>query len=182
MHKQLTNLLPLERQRQRVRGYYFRLGVIVVGACVVLIGAAGALLLPTYVYLVGSVNEKTVRLTHIQATLSSDDENNLSARLSALSRDAAALLALSKKSSVSAAMRLVLAVPAPGIALSSLSYTPGNTSNAMLISGTAVSRDALRGYQLALQNTAGITSATLPVSVYAKDTDITFTITLMLAP
>lgn len=182
MHRKLTNLLPYERQRERVREYYLRFGVVMIGACVVLIGAAGVLLLPTYVYVVGGVNEKTVRLAHIQATLSSADEKNLSARLTSLSHDATALIALSKKSSVSAALRTVLAVSRPGIALSALALTPGPTSNSVLLTGTAVSRDALRGYQLALQNTPSVVTATLPVSVYAKDTNITFTITLTLAP
>lgn len=182
MHKRLTNLLPFVRQRVRVREYYYRLGVVSIGAGVVLIGVAGLLLLPTYVYLVGSAAEKANSLAHIQASLSSADDKSLSARLTALSNDAAALIALSKKPSVSGAMRTVLAVPRPGITLSSFAYTPGKTTNTILVTGTAVTRDALRGYQLALQDDPAITTATLPVSVYAKDTDIGFTITLILTP
>jgi hypothetical protein len=165
-----------------MREYYFRLGVVAIAVCIALVGAAGVLLLPTYVYLVGSAAEKAGRLAHIQAALSSADEKNLSARLASLSHDATALIALSKKSSVSGAMRSVLEVPRPGITLSSITFTPGTAANTVLVTGTAVSRDALRGYQMALQDAPVILTATLPVSVYAKDTNITFTITLTLAP
>lgn len=182
MSNSLTNLLPSVRQRKLVREYYFRFGVVIIAAAIILIGAAAVLLMPTYVFLVGSAQEKEARLAHIKTTLSVSDEAALSTRLKALSNDAAALIALSKKPSVSGAARSVLEVSRPGITISSFSYTPGSTSNTFLITGTAATRDTLRTYQLALQAMPGATSATLPVSVYAKDASIPFTITISLAP
>lgn len=181
MHN-LTNLLPSVRRHKLVRDYYLRLGVIAIFLVILLIGAAALLLLPSYVFLVGTAQEKEGRLAHITSTLSSSDEAALSARLAALAKDAAALIALSKKPSASAAIRSILAVPRPGIALSSFMYTPGTATNSLLVSGTASSRDALRSYQLALQGVPGAISATLPVSVYAKDADLAFTITVTIAP
>lgn len=182
MLKPLTNLLPFARQHLLVREYYYRLGVVAVGIVIVLIGVAAILLMPTYVYLVGNAQEKTNRLDHIKAALSSADEIALSARLTALSNDATALIALSKRPSASAAARAALSVPRPGISLSSFTYTPGVKANILLISGIATTRDSLRGYQIALQGMPFAISATLPVSVYAKDADITFTITISLKP
>ncbi len=182
MLKPLTNLLPVARQRALVHEYYYRLIVVIVGLSIVLIGVAAILLLPIYVYLVGNVQEKSNQLGHIKATLSSADEIALSARLTALSNDAAALIALSKRPSISAAVRSVLVVPRPGISLSSFTYTPGAKSSTLLINGAAATRDSLRGYQLALQSMPSAISATLPVSVYAKDSDIGFTITIVLKP
>lgn len=181
MTNPLTNLLPSERERLLVRGYYFRISVVITVIVIVLIGVGALLLMPTYVFLTGSASDKENRLAHIKATLSSADEVALSARLSALSNDAAALIALSKKPSISVAMRMALAVPRPGVTLSGFTYTPGTTSNSLLITGTAATRDALRAYQLALQNMPSASSVTLPVSVYAKDSDIPFTITIILA-
>jgi len=177
-----TNLLPMERRHLLVREYYFRLIVIVVALGILLLGASAILLLPTYIYLAGSAQEKNAELAHVTATLASADEVNLSARLAALSNDAAAIIALSKKPSVSGSLRTALAVPRPGISLSGLTYTPDAKATTLELRGIAATRDTLRAYQLALQNMPGATSAVLPVSVYSKDTAIPFTITIALKP
>jgi len=182
MHNRFTNLLPPSRRHLLVREYYFRLGVVTIILAASLIGVAALLLMPTYVYLAGSAKEKETRLAHITASLASADEVAISARLTALANDAAALIALSKKPSVSASLRSVLGISRPGIALSGLTYTPEAKSRTLLVTGTAATRDALRAYQIALEDMPGAISATLPVSVYAKDTDIGFTITITLAP
>jgi hypothetical protein len=177
-----TNLLPMERRHRLVREYYFRLVVIVVGLGILLLGASAVLLLPTYIFLAGSAQEKNLELAHITATLASADEVSLSARLAALANDAAAIIALSRHPSVSAALRSALAVSRPGIILSGLTYTPDPKATTLLLTGIASTRDALRAYQLALENMPGVTSASLPVSVYAKDTSIPFVITITLKP
>lgn len=182
MHNRLTNLVPPSRRHLLVREYYFRLGVVISILAIALIGVAALLLMPTYIYLAGSAKEKETRLAHITASLASSDEVALSARLSALASDAAALIALSKKPSASVAMRSVLEIPRPGIALSGLTYTPEAKTRTLLVTGTAATRDALRAYQIALQGMPSVISATLPVSVYAKDADIGFTITVALLP
>lgn len=182
MPSRFTNLLPAERRLRLVREYYFRLGTIMIVLVITLIAIGGILLVPTYIFLVGTTQEKENRLAHINKTLSSADEVALSARLAALSNDAAVLIALSKKRTASEYLRSALNVPRLGVALSSFTYTPGTNSSTLLISGTAATRDVLRGYQLALEGMPSATSATLPVSVYAKDVNIPFTITIALAP
>lgn len=182
MPSRFTNLLPSAHRLRLVREYYFRLGAVMIALIIILIGAAGILLVPTYIFLVGTAQEKENRLAHINKTLSSADEAALSARLTALSNDATALIALSEKRTASEHVRSALNVPRPGVTLSSFTYTPGTNSNTLLISGTAATRDVLRGYQLALEGMPPATSATLPVSVYAKDVNIPFTITVALAP
>jgi hypothetical protein len=177
-----TNLLPSDRRHKLVREYYFRLVVVVIGLVIALIGVAAILLMPTYIYLLGTAGEKQTELAHVTATLASASDATLSARLAALSKDAAALIALSKKPSVSAALRSVLGVSRPGVSISGFTYLPDPKAITAQLTGTAATRDALRSYQLALQNLPAISAATLPVSVYAKDTDISFTITLTLMP
>ena len=99
-------------------------------------------------------------------------------------RDAAALNALADIPSASGIFRTVLAVSRPGITLSGFAYTPAGDKapRVLILSGAAATRDALRSYQLALQGASFALSATLPVSAYAKDTDIAFAITVTLAP
>lgn len=184
MNNELTNLLPFRRQRALSRNYFLRLGVVGAVLLGILIFASAVLLLPMYVFLADAARAKETRLASIESALSSADEKALSARLVALTSDAATLTALANAPSVSNIIRAVIAVSRPGIALSGFAYTPAanKVPGTLALSGTAATRDALRKYQLALQGAPFALSATLPVSAYAKDTDIAFTITITLAP
>ena len=184
LRNELTNLLPLSRKRTIVRDYHLRVGVVFVALFTVLVLAAGVLLLPTYVYLTGDVLGKEARLAAVKGTLASLDGLALSSRLAALSNDASVLLSFSNKSSASNVMRSVLGIPRSGIILSGFTYTPtgGSAASALVLSGTAATRDALRAYQLALQSAPFAKSVELPVSAYAKDANISFSITITLAP
>lgn len=184
MRDELTNLLPASRHHALEREYFIRLGVVVVALSIVLVLVASVLLLPTYVFLVAGAHAKKARLAGIESTLSSTNQAALSSRLIALGNDAATLIALGNEPSVSAIIRSALAVPRSGVVLSGVEYTPAVNGNpgVLMISGTAGTRDALRGYQLALQSAPFALSAALPVSAYAKDTHVPFTITVTLAP
>ena len=156
-------------------------GIVLISALMLV---ATMLLVPAYVLLTKSTSAKEARLTSMEAALSSEDEKELSARLAALTQDTATLAALRDAPSASGIMRSVLAVARPGVTLSGFVYTPtaDKTLGTLAISGTATTRDGLRNYQLALQNAPFARFATLPISAYAKDTDIAFTITITLAP
>ncbi len=184
MPDELTNLLPRERRAAFKRIYAIRIGVIAALAVAALAVAAMILLVPTYVYLAGSAATKTAQLATIDATLSSTNEAALSSRLNALSGNAATLVALAKVPSVSATMRALLGVSRPGITLTGFDYEPatGTVLGELAVTGVAATRDALRSYQLALQGSPFVKTADLPVSSFAKDSNIGFTVTLTLTP
>ncbi len=184
MRNEPTNLLPPERARVLRRDYMLRVGVVVTVLATVLILSAAVLLIPTYVLLTESTNAKKIHLASIESKPSSADEAVLSTRLAALSSSATTLTALSNAPSVSTIIREVLAISHPGITLSGFAYTPskGKSSGTVEVSGSSATRDALRNYQLALQGAPFALSAVLPVSAYANDTDIAFTITVTLVP
>ncbi|MFA5942785.1 MAG: hypothetical protein WC798_03925 [Candidatus Paceibacterota bacterium] len=184
MRNERTNLLPLGRQRLFRRDYFMRLGVVGASFVIALASVAALLLLPTYVFLVKSASAKKTHLASIESELSSANETALSAQITALSKNAAILVALAGASSVSEMVRSVLDVPRPGVTLSSLGYTSpeGKNLGTLTVSGRAATRDALRKYQLALEDISFARSANLPVSAYAKDANITFVITITLAP
>ena len=184
MHNELTNLLPPERQRLLSRDYLLRVGTVVAILAAILALFSSALLIPTYAYLGVSANAKKTELARITSILSSADEAELSSRLSALSENAAALINLSDAPSVSGTIREILFISRPGIALSGISFASSvsDSRGTAVVSGFAATRDALRSYQLALQDAPFARSATLPVSAYAKDSDIAFAITVTLVP
>lgn len=179
-----TNLLPPERRRAFDRGYWIRLTVVAIVLITILTLFAAVLLAPTYVYLRSNGDAKKAQLVNLESKLSSSDESVLLTRLNTLSLNATTLIALSKRSSVSDIMRSVLAVSRPGITLFGFSYTPvqGKIAATFTISGLSATREALRAYQLALEEIPTVRSASLPVSAYASDVDIAFTITATLIP
>ncbi|MDO8231867.1 MAG: hypothetical protein Q7T37_01535 [bacterium] len=184
MHNELTNLLPIERQRALGREYVIRVLVIAVVFVNLLVLAAAALLLPTYTLLTDSARTKKEHLANIESTFASTNEAVISARLAALSDKVTMLTALAQLPSASGVIRSILEVPRPGIVLSSFSYSPKSDGGigSVQVSGIAKTRDTLRSYQLALSEASFAQSANLPVSAYAKDSDIGFSISVALAP
>lgn len=184
MHNELTNLLPSDRQHALRRDYFIRLSTIAALLVTALTIATAILLIPTYVFLTASYSASKTRLANIGSTISSSEDVALSAQLATLSNNTKILSALADEYSISTIMRAVIAIPRPGVVLSSFAYSPvvGKKQRTLEISGEAATRDALRAYQLALQKAPFASSADLPVSAYAKDSDITFTITVTLLP
>ena len=177
-------MLPPERLKAICRNYSIRASVVAIVLVTALVLASAILLLPTYVLLAKSIVAKEKHLANIESSFSSADEAELTIRLSALSDNAKILSTLGNAPSASVIIRDALAVPHTGIILSGLAYTPvaGKNSATLAISGMASSRDALHNYQTVLQSAAFAASVSLPVSAYAKDTDISFTITMTLKP
>ncbi|MEK7554102.1 MAG: hypothetical protein AAB517_01910 [Patescibacteria group bacterium] len=184
MNRELTNLLPYERQRALFRENILRVCVVAVVLVTLLTLVSAVLLFPTYVFLAKSYAIKEGRLASIESAISSADGTAFSARLSALSGNVEVLSKLGSTRSVSEIIRMALAIPHSGAALSGFTYAPatGKNSGTLTVSGTAASRDSLRNYQTALQSAPFSASAVLPVSAYAKDSDIAFTITVTLVP
>ncbi|MCX6788011.1 MAG: hypothetical protein NT108_02505 [Candidatus Kaiserbacteria bacterium] len=184
MTNDLSNLLPPERRQALAHEYFLRLGVIVVWFMVALTSIATVLLIPTYVFLSENVHTKQAHLSAIESSFSTTGGSSFSARLLELSNNTETLAALAQTPSVSMLIRAELVLSRPGISLSGFAYTPaaGTKRGILTVSGIAQTRDALRSYQMALSSASFAQSANLPVSAYAKDSHIPFTITITLAP
>ena len=184
MREGLTNLVPIERQRSFTREYLLRLGVVAAALVAALAVVATVLLIPTYVFLMSMKGVKTARLSTIVTTLTSSDEMKLSERLMTLSNDATTLRALSGAPAASVVIRSLLDLSRPGITLSGINYTRADKTKegTLIVTGAAVTRDALRNYQRTLAEAPFAHGADLPVSAYAKDSNIPFTITITLVP
>lgn len=184
MHPDLTNLLPEDRSKLLRSTYFLRLSTVAVSVGALLVFIAALLLIPTYLFLSKEESTRADRLASIKQSLASADETALSARLNALSSDAETLSVLGQTPSGVSILQKLLAVSRPGVVLTSILYTPAGekTQGALTISGIAATRDALRSYQLALQGSSFAKSADLPVSAYAKDSDIPFAIKITLQP
>ena len=174
------NLLPHDRMQSVHHNYFFRLAAVaalMLGALVVM---HGVLLIPAYAYVAQDIAAKESHIAALSAANLAPAENTASARLAALTSDAVYLSGLGKIPTMSGATALVLGVPRSGITLTSFTLAPasGKSSLTMTVSGTARTREALHNYVIALEAEPWVTTADLPISAYAADTNVTFAITL----
>lgn len=180
MFPELTNLLPKSRIHAFRRGYFLRLGTLL---CILLTGIVivhALLLTPSYFYAHTEVKREATELASLNASLQTSEEKQVQTRLNQLSTNVAYLNQLATTTTASAVLRSVLSVPRNGITISGFTFVPPTAilPGKMGISGTAVTRDTLRAYVLALGQLSFVTNADLPISAYAKENDIPFTITL----
>lgn len=178
MTRDLTNLLPPDRSRALRAVYFLRLGVVGV---LLLTGVAivhGVLLLPSFLFVKHQVDEQKEELARISNTLAGTEEKEVSARVEALNRDATHIAALGKAPTASAAVRAVIALPREGVRLSGFSFMTGTEKTSMTVSGVASTRESLRRFEQTLAAEPYIESAELPISAYAKESNIPFVITL----
>lgn len=176
----LINLLPSERVRAFRQGYFFRLGTVSALGITVLLIIHGILLVPAYFTLAEARANEEERLASVKEQLASSGDQEITQRLSELHVDTQHLATLAAVPSATATVRAVLLLPRGGITLTGFSFTPpaGNTPGQMRISGIAGSRESLRAYQSTLAALPGVSNADLPISAYAKESDIAFTVTL----
>ena len=175
-----TNLLPYERVRAARRSYFVRLAGLTLWIAALLLAIHALLNVPTYFYLRSQEVNRQAALTDLSQKISTQQDQTINKELKALNSKAVFLAALSKKPLASEAVRLILGVRRQGVTLTSISYaaTTAEKSSAMIVTGTAQTREALRAYQLALQGAPFVSAVNLPVNTYTKDTNISFTMTL----
>lgn len=181
MSSELTNLLPEARTRQFRRRYFLRLTTVAFVLLAFLVLLHAVLLLPTYLYARSETARGKAELATLDASADSAGEAKVTERQALLQGTATNLARLGTAPTASAALRTALAVPRPGVALTGFTFTAPVAPNSpayMQITGIAGSRDALRQYATALGALPFVTGADLPISAYAKEADIEFTITL----
>jgi Tfp pilus assembly protein PilN len=177
MFSELTNLLPGSRVRAFRRGYFLRVATLALLLIAGVIIVHGLLLLPTYLFAHTEVSRESEHLAGLNATLQTSEEKQVQTRLGMLASGVTYLDRLATTTTASAAITAILQVPHAGISLNGLT-PPGATAGIMSLSGVASSRDTLQQFSNALSRLPFITNADLPISAYAKDTNIPFTITL----
>ena len=78
-------------------------------------------------------------------------------------------------------MRAIIAIGHPGVTITGVSFARGQAvdTHRLSITGKAVSREALRSYASALGSLSYVRTVDLPISAYAKESNIDFSLTLI---
>lgn len=180
------NLLPDTRKKSLARLYLVRVAVVGTLLLSLVLFIHVVLGLPTLLLAKSLVAENAAELAALTTRLAGSEDKQVGQRIATLNTLAEALTKTAETPSVSDVVRAISALPHSGVRITSLSYArdTAGTANRMTLTGTAASREALRTYVATLSGLPYVKSVDLPISAYAKETDITFTITLIgtLAP
>lgn len=181
MSRDLINLLPPEMTRRFRREYFLRVATVALFMLTIVVVIHGIFLLPSYLEAMSQVKIATAELASATAAASTNT-SNAAAQLATLKADTAYLARFGTVPSAAGAVRVVLSIPHPGITIQSITYQPPSGTNAasakVVLSGTAATRDGLRSYDLALTGAPFISNVDLPISAYAHESDIDFSVTL----
>lgn len=174
-----TNLLPPERALEARREYRLRLsGAAALGSAAV-IAMHAVLLFPSYLYLSEEVKTRAAHLESLEAARASSEERDLGERLDTVRAEAERMLAALGTPTGSAVIDSVLSVPRSGVRITGIALAfPDSGVREARITGSASTRDALRQYRDALAALPSVERAELPLSVYAQERDLAFSITL----
>ena len=175
------NLLPDTRKQALVRLYLTRVGVVAALLLSAVFLVHATLALPSYLYLHQVIAERTQEVSDLGERLAGSKVREVSARVAALNASATYLSQTQSRATASGAIRAIGSVSHPGVRLTGFSFSqPVAITSApkMTLTGNAGSRETLRAYVSALGTLPYISKVDLPISAYAKETDINFTITL----
>lgn len=178
MSHDVTNFLPPDKRRAFRRGYFLRLGTLALWLLAFLVIAHGVLLIPAYLYAQDLKAQAQTQLSARSLEALGEGHEGITGRIELLETEAQTLIAFFASATATERFDSILQVPANGITLTSLSVDESR----MRITGVAVSREALREYHLALSALSFVAQADLPLSAYAKETDIAFAIDITIRP
>ena len=175
------NFLPPRRRRALKRFYLARFFVVCALVLSVVLVAHAVLMLPTYMQLNAAAEDRNIVFSMLEHSISGEDNQKIQSRIESVKKRSEKLNQTLAQGSASDAIRLVTQVPHTGITLQEFAFARGDTATTsrMAVTGIATSREALRTYLDVLSKTNGVSSATVPIGVYAKETDIGFTVSLV---
>lgn len=182
MLPELTNLLPPERKRTLARAYLFRLLTLAFFAAGAVCIAHGILLFPAYAYLLEENEIQKERVAELSERREVSGFTDVSERIAAFSARAASLEELRTHPAASDALYAVLKVPRSGVRITSFGFAApeGGEPGRMQVAGVAATREALRAFDSALASLPFVRSTDLPLSAYARESSIPFSIALTL--
>lgn len=182
MSTELSNLLPPERRASLARAYALRVASVALIGLGMLVLVHGTLLAPSFSYMRDQKAVQEQRLAELSEKRAVSGFTDLSARVAAFSARAASLEELRARPTASESVRAILALPRSGVTLNAFTFTApqGSDAGRMSVAGIAATRESLRAFDASLNGLSFVAATDLPLSAYAKERDIPFSIALTL--
>lgn len=176
----LTNLLPPERKKTLKRAYVMRLSATAFLLLSFLVISLTLLQSPILLFKwnqVQALKSEEARSTQELGTIGSTEAGG---RIKMMNDNLVYLARLSTTTSAVETVTMITNLPYTDVRLTGLSYTPSakGAPGKMIVNGTAATREALQRYVNLLRTIPLVTGADLPISTFAKESDIPFSIAL----
>lgn len=172
----MINLIPSDAVRIVRKEYIAR--VLCVWAIILAFsfGASAFTLLPTYVLVAGQL-----RVTDAASAVEENAHAMATEELASAQAIAERLRVTRDAIAASAILTHIEAALTPQITLRSLMVSPDGVASQIQVVGSAVNREALQRFTGSLKADPFFENASVPVSDLARETDLSFTLTLVLA-
>lgn len=178
----MTNLLPPAAKKQIVFEYWTRVvcAWIILWSICLLIGLV--VLFPTYMLLVW--NNDVQEASAVAATERSTEYETLTTIVQSATTQAEDIVRISRRTSLTAIMDDIWGAVQPNqIAVTSISVFQEEAElQPITVRGEANDRQALAAFRDQLEQLPFVTSVDLPIENLASNQDITFTLTVLVAP
>lgn len=175
----MFNLLPQEQKKKIRQNYLRRFAIVTIISGILLTIIFCVALIPAYVASSQKVFSAQERKQIIENSISSSDKGILQAQLTELKTDVEILQ--KKNISTVGLVQQIIINKGPGISISGFMLTTGSTGEKrFVVEGIADSREKLKQFQanvLAMK----FKKVDLPISSFAKDKDIAFTMTITIS-
>ena len=172
----MINLLPHDQKLLVLKEYKLRRIAVVFGSFLSVIILADVLLVPSFVLVFYKARVSSTTAAPVAATAQdATDQKAFQAQLQS-DRQIIASVKSDKKMVPSKAISFILNNKKSDITILSINYSVTDTGYAVSVRGIASTRESLRNFSDALQNEEGVTSVKLPVSSFAENSNIGFSI------
>jgi hypothetical protein len=173
----MFNLLPLEEKKKIRRLYLTRFAVASLLVFTFLTVATSVLLMPSFIIAMQKHKAAQVRKEIITNTISASEKSNIKEELIVFKKNVDLLKPAD--TSLLQLIEKVLVHKEEGVSISSFAYNVVSSGNKqVIIGGIASERDKLFQFQKKLEQEKTFARVDLPISNFAKDKDIIFTMTI----
>lgn len=176
----MINLIPPEARARIVTEYWVRVVTVWLILLAVAATVVGVLLFPAYVLVTSQVNRSA---TEAEAARAEVGQHNTTTKvLDAASEEARLIVAGANNPLLTPVVDMIEEIMPEGVEATAYTLTrQGNAVAPVTLRGTASTRTTLAAFRDALLAHPRIAKVDLPISNFAKDRDISFTVTLTIS-
>lgn len=173
----MFSLLPEEYRKKLQTEYRIRLAVIGLIGILALAIISGVFVFPTYLRVTTENSISQLQKQALEKQIAIQTGQNSSNDIKSIKQNLS--IATLDQRSVIKVISAVVQTQSSSIKLTSFSYTYNPKASTLMISGIALDRQSLQTFQKKLSAQSIFKSADLPLSDYAKDANIPFSINLI---
>lgn len=172
----MVNLLPKKESQALFRSYYLRLGVVFLALVSGALFVGTALLIPSYVVSDRAADSSERYFAALEETVGIRERTGVTDDVRALAERIRILNQHTNEVAYAPFFEDALSDLSSGVTITGIAFTKGEGALSVALSGVAQTRGALLAFADTLRATGRFEGVTVPVSQFAQEADIPFSI------